>query len=306
MKTSVIEVHAMLSVWSVDDVEKRIGEVPGVESVTVNYAAGSATVRYDETRLEIADIKSAVRQRGYESATHAAASPSDAHEGRTASGAPPATPTSPAEKLQPAAPAPAPVPAPAPGAAPTAPAGKGHEGHAKAGPQPAMSADMAHEMGHSGKDLPAMVRDMRNRFWICLIFTVPIFVYAPMGGFFKPPAPPFGMKLNLWLFFFASAAILYPSWPFFVSAWRALRKGTLGMAALIVLSVGHRVSLQCRHDILLQGWRAVLRSGRRPSGLHPPRPLAGDACPCGRVLRHQGVDEPHPGEGLCDPQWRRG
>jgi Cu2+-exporting ATPase len=101
-----------------------------------------------------------------------------------------------------------------------------------------MSADMAHEMGHGGKDLPAMVRDMRNRFWICLIFTVPIFVYAPMGGFFEPPAPPFGLELNLWLFFFASAAILYPSWPFFVSAWRALRKGTLGMAALIVLSVG--------------------------------------------------------------------
>ena len=67
MKTSVIEVHAMLSVFSVDDVEKRIGEVPGVESVTVNYAAGSATVRYDETRLEVGDIKSAVRQRGYES-----------------------------------------------------------------------------------------------------------------------------------------------------------------------------------------------------------------------------------------------
>ncbi len=29
-----------------------------------------------------------------------------------------------------------------------------------------------------------------------------------------------------------------PSWPFFVSAWRAIWKGTLGMAALIVLSVG--------------------------------------------------------------------
>jgi copper chaperone CopZ len=41
----------MLSVLSVLEVEKRIGEVPGVESVTVNYAAGSATVRYDETRL---------------------------------------------------------------------------------------------------------------------------------------------------------------------------------------------------------------------------------------------------------------
>ena len=101
-----------------------------------------------------------------------------------------------------------------------------------------MSADMAHEMGHSGTDLPAMVRDMRNRFWICFVFAVPIFVYAPMGGLFQPPAPPFGLELNLWLFLLASAAILYPSWPFFVSAWRALRKGSLGMAALIVLSVG--------------------------------------------------------------------
>ena len=66
MKTSVMEVHDMLSVLSVPGVENRIGKVPGVESVTVNHAAGSATVRYDETRLNIADIKSAVRQRGNE------------------------------------------------------------------------------------------------------------------------------------------------------------------------------------------------------------------------------------------------
>ena len=65
MKTSIIEVRDMLSVLSVVGVEKRIGEVPGVKSVTVNFAAGSATVRYDEARLNVADIKSAVRQRGY-------------------------------------------------------------------------------------------------------------------------------------------------------------------------------------------------------------------------------------------------
>ena len=92
MKTSVIEVHAMLSVLSVDEVEKRLGEVPGVESVTVNYAAKSATVRYDETRLEIADIKAAVRQRRYQSAAPAADSAGHGHEGPTASGTPPATP----------------------------------------------------------------------------------------------------------------------------------------------------------------------------------------------------------------------
>ena len=92
MKTSVIEVHDMLSVWSVDEVEKRIGEVPGVESVTVNYAAGSATARYDETRLEIADIRSGVRQHGYESAEPASASAGGGHEGHLARGTPPATP----------------------------------------------------------------------------------------------------------------------------------------------------------------------------------------------------------------------
>ena len=87
MKTSVVEVRDMLSVLSVDEVEKRIGEVPGVDSVTVNFAGGSATVRYDETRLEIADIKSTVRQRGFN------ASGGAGHEGHAAAGAPPAPKT---------------------------------------------------------------------------------------------------------------------------------------------------------------------------------------------------------------------
>src|SRR5450830_1702046 len=68
MKTSVIEVQDMLSVLPVDEVEKRIGKVPGVESATVNFAAGSVTVRYDETRLEVADIKAIVHQRGHQPA----------------------------------------------------------------------------------------------------------------------------------------------------------------------------------------------------------------------------------------------
>ena len=88
MKTSVIEVHDMLSVLSVQGVEEKIGEVPGVESATVNYAAGSATVRYDETRLELADIKSSVRQSAFVSDAPTAASKGDNHENHTAPGAP--------------------------------------------------------------------------------------------------------------------------------------------------------------------------------------------------------------------------
>ncbi len=107
MKTSVIEVHDMLSVLSVDEVEKRTGDVPGVESVTVNFAAGNATVRYDETRLKITDLKSAVRQRGYESTTPDASSADPVgkdHEGHTAPDAPPATAAPAAAKTAPATP----------------------------------------------------------------------------------------------------------------------------------------------------------------------------------------------------------
>jgi Cu2+-exporting ATPase len=102
-----------------------------------------------------------------------------------------------------------------------------------------LSHDMAHDMCHgTGMDMQAIVRDMRNRFWISLVFTVPIFIYSPMGNMFTPPAPPFGLGLDLWLFFFASGAILYPAWPFVIGAIRALRSGILNMAVLVLLSVG--------------------------------------------------------------------
>jgi len=236
MKTSVIEVHGMLSALSADAVEKRIGKVPGVQSVTVNDAAGNATVRYDETLLDIADIKAAVHHSGYQSADGSQrrqVRESKPSRQRAAVPTPQAVPDAAPTPVA-AVPQAAPV---APVAVPAAPAGNGHEGHTAPDTQATMPADMAHEMGHGDMDLPAMVRDMRNRFWICLVFTLPLFFYSPMG-LFTPPEPPFGLDLGVWLFFFASAAILYPSWPFFVSAWRALMKGTLGMAALVVLSVG--------------------------------------------------------------------
>src|SRR5262245_62301125 len=110
----------------------------------------------------------------------------------------------------------------------------------EAGSAPArMLDDMAHEMGHgAGMDMQAMVRDMRNRFWISLVFSVPIFAYSPMGMDFVRLKPPFGMDLNLLLFFLASAAIIYPVLPFVVGAVSALRNGVLKMAVLVLLSVG--------------------------------------------------------------------
>jgi Cu2+-exporting ATPase len=101
-----------------------------------------------------------------------------------------------------------------------------------------VDSKMAYEMGHSGQDMAGIVKDLRNRFWICFIFTIPIFIYAPMGGLFTAPKPPFGLELNVWLFILATIAVVYPSWSFFVSARRSIKEGKLGMAVLIALSVG--------------------------------------------------------------------
>ncbi|MDP2329623.1 MAG: cation transporter, partial [Reyranella sp.] len=81
MKTSVIEVGDLLKAWSPDEVKKRIGEVPGVESVSMDHAAESATFHYDETRIEVADIKSLMQRLGRDSAAPPAASTGEGHEG---------------------------------------------------------------------------------------------------------------------------------------------------------------------------------------------------------------------------------
>ena len=218
MKTVTIEIGGLLSALSARGVEKQLAMLTGVHKAEVNYVAGSATVVYDETVTDLKAIKARVQECGY----HCTGEMLPKHV---------CVPEDP----------------PAAAIAPAAAAGRMHEGRAahaghEMSAEPAAPAGkveaMAHEMGHGGRDLPAMVRDMRDRFWVCLIFTVPIFVYAPMGDLFAAPAPPFGLALNLWLFFLASAAILYPSWPFVVAAWRALRTGTLSMAVLVVLSVG--------------------------------------------------------------------
>lgn len=213
MKTAIIEVAGLLSALSAQGVEKQLTRLPGVRKAEVNYVAGSATVVYDETRTDLEAIKVKVGECGYrcggELVPKYVCEPEDP----------------PVESAAVAMPA------------------HGHHaetGSAKAEIEKADVVDhTAHEMGHGGgMSMEAMVRDMRNRFWIALIFSIPIFVYSPMGGLFTPPGPPFGLGLDIWLFFLASAAVLYPSWPFFVAAWRALRNGVLNMAVLVVLSVG--------------------------------------------------------------------
>jgi len=218
MKTSIIEVGGLLSALSARGVEKQLAKLTGVKKAEVNYVAGSATVVYDETAIDLKAIKARVQECGY----HCAGEQLPKHV---------CVPEDP----------PAAAVAIAPHAAPVHDEHGEHEApqvHAEHA-APGKTDAMAHEMGHGGSmDMQAMVRDMRNRFWVCLLFSIPIFIYSPMGGLFTPPAPPFGLDLNKWLFILASIAVIWPSWPFFVAAWRALKNGVLNMAVLVVLSVG--------------------------------------------------------------------
>ncbi len=205
MKSVVVDVTGLVSALSAAGVEKRLRGVPGVTQAQVNYVAGNATVSYDEGVADLAAIRDAVRACGYHCAGE----------------------VTPRHVCEPEAPP-----------AGTHRHGAADEAHADHGDGAADTRDMAHDMGHGGGDMQAMVRDMRNRFWLAFVFTIPIFVYSPMGGMFTPPAPPFGLRLEVWLFLLGSIAVLWPSWPFFVAAWRALRNGVLNMAVLVVLSVG--------------------------------------------------------------------
>jgi Cu2+-exporting ATPase len=210
-KTMNFEVAGMVSSMSAHGVEKQLSRLPGVIAAQVNYVAGSASVTFDPDRTTPAAIRAAIQACGY----HCSGEATPRHV-----------------------------------CAPHARAGGPHE-HAAHLPAGAKSAAAGHttdhgtmdamalEMGHGpGMDARGMARDMRNRFWICLAFTVPIFLYAPMGMDFIKLTPPFSLDLKLWLFTLATGAVVYPAWPFFVAAARALRNGVLNMAVLVVLSVG--------------------------------------------------------------------
>ena len=219
MKTATLDVGGMLAMLDYQAVEKQLSRIPGVQRATASIASNSATVEYDETVTSVAALKDKINECGFHCTgqimpKHVC----EPHPGMPAVGG---APMRPADSKPIAAARPTPKP------------------HVHAPAAVPMSRDMAHEMGHgAGMDMQAMVRDMRNRFWISLVFSVPIFLYSPMGVDFISLKPPFGMDLNLLLFFLASAAIIYPVWPFIVGAVRALRNGILNMAVLVLLSVG--------------------------------------------------------------------
>jgi Cu2+-exporting ATPase len=190
-------------------IEKRLSQLPGVHSATANPASESVTVCYDDTAASQKSIADAVEDCGHhclgESVPRHICAPDQGphgqHNGHVHQMA-------------------------------DAKSHKDHAAHAHG----SSDHDM---MGHrAGMDMTAMVKDMRNRFFISLVFSAPLFLMSPMGMSEPLIRVPSSINPNVVMFVLASAAILYPVWPFAVGAWRAISNGIFNMAVLVILSVG--------------------------------------------------------------------
>ena len=110
-----------------------------------------------------------------------------------------------------------------------------HEAHGAATPE-----EMMGHGGHAGMSMDQMVRDMRNRFLVALVLSIPIMLWSPMGrdmfGFTVPA--PFGLRDDVFTFLLSLPVVFYSAWIFFDGAWRALRARTLDMMVLVAVAVG--------------------------------------------------------------------
>jgi Cu2+-exporting ATPase len=227
MTTSTLEVDDLLSVLGAKGIEKQLMRVPGMDHVTVNPVSGATTVDFDASKTNLAAIRSEIEACGY----HCAGQALPKHICEDHSDAKPPVAAIPGAKTGTSEHAGRTMPTVGDDKPDTKVAHKEHGG--------AQTDAMASEMGHgSGRDMQDMVRDMRNRFFIALFFSLPVFALSPMGMDLPKVPLPAGWRTDYVLFVFASLAVIYPVWPFVVAAWRAIRSGVVNMAVLVVLSVG--------------------------------------------------------------------
>ncbi|MEO8162435.1 MAG: copper-translocating P-type ATPase [Ilumatobacteraceae bacterium] len=106
-------------------------------------------------------------------------------------------------------------------------------------------AHTPHEMmghgGHSeGMSMAAMVRDMRNRFLVAALFSVPILLWSEIGRDvlnFNVVAP-FNIRDDIFQLILSLPVVGWAAWIFYDGAIRALRARTLDMMVLVAVGVG--------------------------------------------------------------------
>src|SRR5918999_482200 len=114
-----------------------------------------------------------------------------------------------------------------------------HEEMAAAAGLPSPHEAMGHG-GHAGMSMESMVRDMRNRFLLAAVLSIPILLWSPIGRDVLKfhLAAPFGLRDDVFSLILSLPVILYAAWIFFDGAVRALRARTLDMMVLVAVAIG--------------------------------------------------------------------
>ncbi len=203
--TAVLELSGVQWASQKNVAEAVLGRRPGVEQVEVNPVAQTATVRFDPARTSVAELREWIVDCGYhcagQSVPHHLCDP----------------------LLEP-----------------------GHDRHDRhaghppaAAPVPSPHDVMGHG-GHGGMSMAAMVRDMRDRFLVAAVLSVPITLWSPIGRDVLnfDMAAPLGLRDDVLQLLLSLPIVFYAGWIFFDGAWRALRARTLDMMVLVAVAVG--------------------------------------------------------------------
>ena len=181
-------------------VEGVLGRRPGVLDVKANAVAQTATVTFDPELTSVAGLRHWVLECGY----HCAGQSVPGHV-----------------------------------CDPLAEGGR-EAPHDFAAPERADDADGHGQGGHAGMSMQSMARDMRNRFFVALFFTIPTVLWSMVGtqilGTELPT--PFDLARDVWLLVLSLPIVLYASSIFFTGAVAALRARTLDMMVLVAVAIG--------------------------------------------------------------------
>jgi len=217
MKTVTVPVKGLNFAGCAREIEKHLGKLEPIAHVAASYVSQTVTITFDETRLSEAQLREMVKDCGF-----ACGEPLTRFPG----------PSGTVSQLTEVARAHRTMVHPA------------MEDRAEASAPEKMDMGIVDHsmMGHDMSD-PAMARemeaDMRTRFFVSLVLTIPIILYSSPGTtlFHLHLPTPFGVSPNWVLLVLATPVVWWCGWIFHFGAWRALRNRTLDMNVLVSLGV---------------------------------------------------------------------
>ena len=65
MRTVVVSIDGIMSICDGLGIEKRLLNHPGIQGIEANFLTGTATVKYDESKVTLEEIKKLISECGY-------------------------------------------------------------------------------------------------------------------------------------------------------------------------------------------------------------------------------------------------